>query len=135
MLRKLLKYDMKYIGRVMPWLYLAALASSLVLSVTILWASKNENMTFLPVTLTFPFALLICAISVSGFIMLAVRIYKNLYSDEGYLTFTLPATAKQHILSKVLCGAIWEILSVIVAFVSAAVPIVTLCYALGADVS
>jgi len=36
------------------------------------------------------------------FIILARRFYKNMYGNEGYLTFTLPVTSNQLILSKLI---------------------------------
>lgn len=40
-------------------------------------------------------------------IYMGVHFYKTLYSDEGYLTHTLPVTPRQLIISKVLNGGIW----------------------------
>jgi len=40
-------------------------------------------------------------------IYLGVHFYKTMYSDEGYLTMTLPVTPRQLIISKVLNGSIW----------------------------
>ncbi|MBR2987023.1 MAG: hypothetical protein IKC63_03290 [Clostridia bacterium] len=37
-------------------------------------------------------------------ITVIVRFYKNLFSAEGYLTFTLPVTSTQHILTKLVTG-------------------------------
>lgn len=41
------------------------------------------------------------------FIYMGIHMYKTTYSDEGYLTHTLPVTARQIILSKVLNAGIW----------------------------
>lgn len=43
-------------------------------------------------------------------IYLIIRYYRNLYTPEGYLTFTLPATAAEIISAKVLTGIIWSAL-------------------------
>ena len=43
-------------------------------------------------------------------VLIYVRFYKNLYTDEGYLTFTLPVSRKQILLSKTLNAFIWYIL-------------------------
>ncbi|WP_408070672.1 hypothetical protein [Butyrivibrio sp. JL13D10] len=42
-----------------------------------------------------------------------VRYYRSLYTAEGYLTFTLPATTTQILTSKVLVAVIWQILTTI----------------------
>lgn len=39
-----------------------------------------------------------------------VRFYKTMYSDEGYLTHTLPVTSKQLLISKTLVAGIWYLL-------------------------
>lgn len=44
-------------------------------------------------------------------IYLIVRYYKNLYTAEGYLTFTLPASTTQIISAKVIVGSIWTLLT------------------------
>ncbi len=43
-------------------------------------------------------------------IYLGVHFYKSMYTDEGYLTHTLPVTADQLLVSKILVGGIWMIL-------------------------
>lgn len=43
-------------------------------------------------------------------IYLAVRFYKNLYTDEGYLMHTLPVTPRSLILSKLILSSSWMIL-------------------------
>ncbi len=54
------------------------------------------------------------ALIVTTTILGIVRFYKNMYSAEGYLTFTLPVTCTQHILVKLITLVIFELL----AFVS-----------------
>ncbi|HIW82032.1 MAG TPA: hypothetical protein H9742_11065 [Candidatus Acetatifactor stercoripullorum] len=53
-------------------------------------------------------------------IYLGVHFYKSMYSDEGYLTHTLPVTANQLLISKILVGGIWMIL-VLLAIVASIV--------------
>ena len=56
-------------------------------------------------------ALMCCGVGTS--IYLAVRYYRSMYSNEGYLTHTLPVTPNQLLLSKMINFSIWELLSVI----------------------
>ncbi len=125
MLRKLIKYDMRYIGRIVPWVYLAAISVSILMSLMLYLSSVNSYIGVLAGLTAIPYLIVTGVISISGFIMIAIRVYKNLYSDEGYLTFTLPVTIKQQILSKIFSGAIWELLGFVVAIVCLAMPIVT----------
>ncbi|MCL2340048.1 MAG: hypothetical protein FWC59_04050, partial [Actinomycetia bacterium] len=68
----------------------------------------------------FVYVLATVAMVVATFIILIVRFYRML-GDEGYLWFTLPATASQHILAKLIVGVIWTTASLIVVIVSAVV--------------
>lgn len=47
-----------------------------------------------------------------------VRFYKNLFTGEGYLTFTLPATPTQHLLVKLLTSLLFGFTSTIVVIIS-----------------
>lgn len=44
-------------------------------------------------------------------ILLGYRFYKNMFTDEGYLTFTLPVTVTQNLWTKLLVGGLWQILA------------------------
>ena len=47
-----------------------------------------------------------------------MRFYKNLLSGEGYLTFTLPFSATQHIVCKLLCGVLVIVIDFIAVIAS-----------------
>lgn len=44
-------------------------------------------------------------------IYFAIRFYKNLYTDEGYLMFTLPTTPGKLIFSKTLISGLWNLIA------------------------
>ena len=50
-----------------------------------------------------------------------IRFYKNLFSHEGYLSFTLPVTTEQHITVKTVVAACSMLGSLLVVFISFAV--------------
>ena len=50
-----------------------------------------------------------------------VRFYKNLFTGEGYLSFTLPVTPFQHIWVKITAAVLMEIATVVVCLLSVAV--------------
>jgi len=52
-------------------------------------------------------------------IYLGVHFYKTMYTDEGYLTHTLPATKGQILGSKVLVSSLWMVIFVIAMYLSA----------------
>lgn len=131
MLRKLFKYDMKFSYRAMLFIYLAAAALSVFLSATILLSQTVEYVSIFSLISFLPYMFSLFAVSLSGFLVVAVRVYKNLYSDEGYLTFTLPVTSAQIIWSKVLLYAFWQITGIIVLLISIVLPILTIAYSQG----
>lgn len=55
------------------------------------------------------------------FVYAIIRFYRNLFTGEGYLTFTLPVKPAQHIWVKVLTAVTLQIASLFVVAVSAAV--------------
>ena len=64
-----------------------------------------------------------CWIAVIAYPILALilvlrRYYKNFFTDEGYLTFTLPVKANTHLMSKFLSGYIWMVIAAIITFIS-----------------
>lgn len=62
---------------------------------------------------------LLIAVCFCTWLLIAVRFYRSLFSGEGYLTWTLPASAVQHLWSKIISGIIWYVLDCII--ISAAV--------------
>ena len=46
------------------------------------------------------------------------RYHNNFFKDEGYLTFSVPASMEEHVLSKHLCGILLTIASGLASFIS-----------------
>lgn len=57
------------------------------------------------------------AYTIATAILLLVQFYRNHFSDEGYLTFTLPATTHQHLLSSILSVLIWAASTILTLFI------------------
>jgi len=64
----------------------------------------------------FGFIFLLVACVVLTFVYIVVRYYKSLYTHEGYLTFTLPATTTEVLSSKMITSMIWQILCALSLF-------------------
>ncbi len=60
----------------------------------------------------------IIAANVVTLIYLVIRYYRNLYTSEGYLTFTLPVKTDMIVHSKVITGSVWMFLSYVCTFIS-----------------
>lgn len=50
--------------------------------------------------------------------LIIVRFYKNMVSDEGYLTFTLPAKVEELVLAKFVVALFWQLVTMILIALS-----------------
>ena len=48
-------------------------------------------------------------------LILLIRFYKNKFTDEGYLTFTLPVTSHQILLSSLVNFLLWSVITTVAA--------------------
>lgn len=120
-----MKYDLKYMNRYLiiihGFLLLVSAAMRLFLTGPFLSADTDwESPKFiLPLTLLIIlYIMIIVSGSFATSIVIAVRFYKNLFSEQGYLTRTLPVTSGQHLLAKTISGSIWSIINIIVTMIS-----------------
>ena len=56
---------------------------------------------------------------VMSYVVAIVRFYQGLYSNEGYLSHSLPVTAAQHITSKLIVSILFELGTVLAIFIGA----------------
>lgn len=118
MLNKLVKYEFKSTGRILPLIYLAVL----VLSVCVGFSFRNSmliedmpwgNMVFFSI-----YAILVVVLIVLTIVVIIERFYKSMISQEGYLMHTLPVKPWQHIVSKLCMAVIWTAIAVLVLIAS-----------------
>ena len=110
MLKKLLKYDLKYIFK---YWWIAALTSTALSFVgggciTVLRSERNlPEIVHVMSVLSFVFVFLgFMALAILTAILNFARFYQNFFSDEGYLTFTLPVKTTQLLNSKIIMSTI-----------------------------
>lgn len=110
MLRKLIKYDWKALSRTLLLLHVFILIFALIGRIFIMnnISAREPNVPEMIYMMLF-FFLLTAIYSATSFIF-GVYFYKNLFSTQGYLTWTLPATTNQQLLSKVIVAFLWSIL-------------------------
>lgn len=117
MLRKLIKYDLLADYKKYAAVYIAMLASSVLLLFFDKMTSWIKNNAFIDImTMVFMFVFFTITI-ISGVMLLVfstIRFYKNIVRDEGYLTHTLPVSTWQLIASKFISVYIWFFAMVIV---------------------
>ena len=106
MLNKLLKHDFISVWRlVLPVL---AIATGIVLFAYTMCSIESDN----PIlrifsSLLFPTSIIVVIVAcVVIFCLPVLHFYRNLMTGEGYLSFTLPVTTYQIVLSKLIVGAV-----------------------------
>jgi hypothetical protein len=117
MFTKLLKQEWKATFKLMGIMSLAALGISVLEAVIFRMLLGNIGSAVSGIiggtlaSLILFLTLAIAAYAIGVQIYLDVRFYKNKFSDEGYLTFTLPVSCHQIFLSSMLNMTIWTVLS------------------------
>ncbi|MBO5648403.1 MAG: hypothetical protein J6S76_00650 [Clostridia bacterium] len=61
------------------------------------------------------------ALIVLSVVVCIIRFYRNLYSSEGYLTFTLPVTHTEHLIVKLSAAMLCQVLCVLTVIASASI--------------
>ena len=117
MFKKLLKYDMKATWRVW-WILIPSLfglSTLFALSLRIITETAEQENPHVFTILLSLLSMLFMSIAYIGFfgsivmteVLVFVRFYKNLFTDEGYLTFTLPVSRPTILLSKTVNAPNW----------------------------
>lgn len=127
MFAKLLKHEVKSTGGLLGLLSLGALAVGLIGGFLMRFTMNTpadaeiSDIMLLVFEIAIPFAFLsLIAYAFGGMIYLAVQFYKRKFTDQGYLTFTLPVPVWQIYLSSLLNILLWTtiiLIVVIIAFV------------------
>ena len=124
MFSKLLKHEWKANWRLLSILSLAAIGAAVVgtiaLRVMVNYGDRLSesnsflNLLLLPLgLLVFVSFLALVVYAAAVLFVLLFRFYKNKFTDEGYLTFTLPVTNHQIFLSSAVNMLIWSVISVV----------------------
>lgn len=121
MLKKLFKYEWVFFWKVPTAINLFLIIITIVGIVSLaspFWELDIWGIDIMLGLAIFFYVLAIAACSIAVTVYVAVRYYKNIYTDEGYLTNTLPVTARQIVLSKLFTSLIWTMLTGIVVSLS-----------------
>ncbi len=119
MVKKLLKHEAVYYARTL--LIMEAVLFVLALFTRLLLFFEFDSIVYyiLQGSSYAMFGLAAFACLMMTFVIGIVRFYKNLFSNEGYLTFTLPVSTNQHLFAKLFSAVVYSVItfiSVIVAF-------------------
>lgn len=127
MLGKLFKHDMRQIAKIMfPFMLLVF--GTTILGTAALKCAREASHNFhaglisglfnVSLYLLFAFSVFaLLAYAVLAVFLPVSRYYKHLFTDEGYLTFTLPVKTSTLIFSKLWAALIWTVVSIVVVLV------------------
>lgn len=122
MLRKLIRYDMKSLNRFLPLLHLFMLLASVMIRFFVTGRISpqvsDSQADFILVLLFVLYFTSVTALTTGTYLLAGIRFYKNMFTDEGYLTKTLPITNGTHLLSKTIAGSIWAVVDMILIYLS-----------------
>ncbi len=118
MFAKLLKYDLR---AVFKYWWMAAVASAIIAAlggicisiVNVDYTKYGALQTIATLGIVLAVIGIVIFFTLSEILVL-VRFYKNFYSDEGYLTFTLPVKKSQLLNSKLVMSLVFYVASTIV---------------------
>ena len=133
MLGKLLKYEFKASSKLFLIMYAAILVVALLNVATAPMTQFIDNggaggvvIAIIKGVVMMGYVLLMIGTPILTIVIIISRFYKNLMGDEGYLMFTLPVSADQHILSKFIAALVWSVVSAAVMFISLIISVMRL---------
>lgn len=121
MVRKLFKHELLFYWRLILPVEIALLGVALLGRFTQLFEADTVVYNIVSTSSIVVFVLAAFASLLLTTIFCIIRFYKNLFSGEGYLTFTLPATPTQHLVVKLLAAALMEWIALLGVCVSVCV--------------
>lgn len=121
MVKKLIKYEFIAYARTMLPMIVILFGVSLLNRFVQLFENRSEiySIVFGSSVAALVITMLVC-VFMTVFVGIT-RFYKNLFTLEGYLSFTLPVTASQHIFVKVLVATVFSVISLVSIILSASI--------------
>lgn len=124
MLGKLLKHEWKSVWKIPVILLGILLAVSVFAGFTFfapVWESDLNGLGILAMMVWMLYYFAIIGVSIGITLYLAIHFYKTMFTDEGYLTHTLPVTSHELLISKSLPIMAWQMLATIGIMISMAI--------------
>lgn len=115
MLGKLLKHEWKAVWKVPTLLLGILMLIGLIAGSTFsmpIWDSDWVGLPMSGVMLIVMFFFALSGVNIGITIYLGVRYYKSMFTDEGYLTHTLPVSARELLLNKVITMSAWNLITI-----------------------
>lgn len=132
MLSKLIKYEWKGLIKPLSILYLVLLGVTIITALLILTINPDYDDVTIGLSVLFTmlsaliyyFGIIVC--SIGTMLIIAIRFYKTCYTDEAYLTHTLPVSTKQLLAAKTITSVLCHLLSMLVIGLSVVLLLVVL---------
>lgn len=121
MVKKLFKHEFAAYWRVLIPAWIALLGVSVLGRLVQLLESDSTIYSIVSGSSILFYVIGIVVAIAFPFVYAIIRFYRNLFTGEGYLTFTLPVAPAQHIWVKVLTAVVLQLASLAVVLISAAV--------------
>lgn len=122
MLRKLFKHEFKNTARVMLLIYGMFAAITVLGTFVLSWSSlqKEEStvLNFMLAALVVFYILSVFALFIVTYVYMCLHFYKSMYSDQGYLTHTLPVKSSTLFHVKIATSLVWMVCSMILLILS-----------------
>lgn len=109
MLGKLLKHEFRATARMMLPMLAVLFGLNLLADASMLLAEHTREgfLAFLLALIVGLFFVGVIVAVVMTLVVLTLRFYRNFFGDEGYVTFTLPATVHEQLWAKLLAALVW----------------------------
>lgn len=124
MLKKLFKYEWKASARILMVVYGIVILFSILSRLFMEASGINRGEETLPAMETVSALLIMISIVaifssvIFTWVFIAYRFYKSVFTEQGYLTNTLPVTQQQIITAKMLTGVIWQVINWVLVLVA-----------------
>lgn len=117
MLKKLLKYEFRAIFPALS-IGVSILFGLTVLMIILLNVQLNENLAIFTVLSALLYIYALVAIIFVGAGIAISRYNKNFFKEEGYLTFSIPASMEEHTLAKHISGILSTLIGIVASLIS-----------------
>ncbi|MDO4743451.1 MAG: hypothetical protein Q4B04_05405 [bacterium] len=118
MVKKLFKYEFLSYFKIMGIVYIVLLSIAAFDRISRFFESDSTIYSIVSGFSVATYVVTLFAVFVFSFLLIIIRFYKNFFTGEGYLSFTLPVSNTQHLLVKILTAIAIQILTVFVVLLS-----------------
>lgn len=118
MVKKLFKYEFLSYFKVMGVVYAVLLSVAAFDRISRIFESESTVYKIISGFSVATYSVTLFAVFIFSFLLGIIRFYKNFFTGEGYLSFTLPVSNTQHISVKLLTALAMQLITVLVALTS-----------------